>query len=342
MSSNDDRRSRIIEAMGQAHRADDNCRTMFSAPDEYLPRGEIPFEALFLAHYRSIREFARREAPGAAVIGVHAPTGRLAGRLWVGRRDSEGGSPRAAIIGRHSNCDLILDRPEVSLRHLALIVPCAGAPLRFSLHELRTGSGLRDSLGQPMGGAHVRGAGFFATGSYALFCMATGAPDRWPELASEAWRQVTGATTPLRIVGPQERSMDHHVQVDLRTSVTAIRGPVHTSARLLASGESRVCTLAISSEAGRARLALGDDALERGLLLGRYARCDGGIWRAESISRIHVLVLRVDGEVFAFDTASTNGVYTDPMSTEEARVVNLSRGARLVLGDGAGSVRIVS
>ena len=344
-NDNDSWRSRFIELdMGQLRDRSRNVGTVIDVGNRLGLRREVPFEALFLARYRSIRELARLEAPGVAIVAVHIPSGRLAGRVWLAQRnEAGGGGPSVAIVGRHSECDLVLDGAGLSLRHLALIVPpLTGEPLRFSLHDLRTSTGLRGALGQPMGGAHVVGAGFFAIGSYALFCAATGAPERWPELASEAWRLATGRTTALRIVRPDERRADDQSWHERPASVSVIRGPIRTDARLLAPTEARICTLAVSAGARRERLALGDAALDRGLLLGRYSRCDGdGIWQSDEVSRVHLLILRVDGEVFAFDTASTNGVYRDPVATDGVSVVNLSAGERAMLGDGVGSVRLV-
>jgi len=342
MSSQADigRTRRVALDMGQVRDRSLDVGTVIQSLDDLRPTRLPPFEALFLAHYRVLREIAREPTPGAAAVAVHMPTGRLAGRLWLAHRES----PGAAIIGRHSECDLVLDDEGMSLRHLALIVPALGhEALAFTLHDLRSSSGLRGALGQPMGGASVLGAGFFSVGSYALFTFATGAPERWPELASEAWRQAVGQTTALQVVRADERAQNRSAWIGTRSSVSAIRGPVQTNACLLIDHEERVCTLSVAAGSRRERLALGDAALERGLLLGRYSRCDsGGIWKGDGVSRVHLLVLRIDGEVFAIDTASTNGVFSDALATEEARVVNLSRGGIAVLGDGLGTVSLAT
>jgi len=349
MSWNDDSpRSRFIELRaGQARDSSRNEGTVVVPLERVRARPEAPFEALFLAHYRGLRELARRRAQGAAVVAVHLASGELAGRLWLGQSEGAEGKPgvTAAIIGRHSECDLVLDSPDISLRHVALIVPPPGplVSLRFSVHDLRSAAGLRGALGQRLGGAHVTGAGFFTLGEYALFCVATGAPGRWPELASEAWRFAAGQTQPLRIARPDERVADRSSwDATPRSRVSAIRGPLRTNAHLLQDRERRVCTLLIAAGGRRERLALGHAAVDRGILLGRYSRCDSrGIWEGDEISRVHLLVLRVEGQVYAFDTASTNGMHRDSNATEEARVINLSAGGVAVLGDRRGSVSLL-
>jgi hypothetical protein len=51
---------------------------------------------------------------------------------------------------------------------------------------------------------------------------------------------------------------------------------------------------------------VGDDDLERGVLIGRYMRCQLGS-DADCMSRIHLFVVADGDEVWAVDTASTNG-----------------------------------
>lgn len=319
--------------MGQVRDAELNCGTVLGVAGLHR---SLPAEVLFVASYRSIREIAGNEAPGAAIIAVHAPTGRLAGRVWIAGTKKR---PNVAIIGRHSVCDLVLDAPSVSLRHVALIVPPRdGAPQSFTVHDLRTPEGLKDADGHPMGGALVEGAGIFRVGPYALFAFATGWPGRWPELATEAWQQLAGRTSAVSVVRPLPRAA-----TPLSPSVTAIRGPIQTDEVLLEPGSKPACVLHVSSDGRRVRLALGEDALRRGVLLGRYARCDtNDLLVGNQISRVHALVLGVGGDVFAFDTASTNGLYTDPRASRPARVVALSGGEMAVLGSGDAMVEIRS
>ena len=116
-------------------------------------------------------------------------------------------------------------------------------------------------------------------------------------------------------------------------SVTVVRHPRAADARLLDPSESRRASLRILGPRTQVRLALGDRALDRGVLLGRYPRCAfSGVLGGDGISRVHALILRVGEGVFAFDTASTNGLYHDPAHEQDARVVALSDGERAHFG----------
>jgi pSer/pThr/pTyr-binding forkhead associated (FHA) protein len=53
---------------------------------------------------------------------------------------------------------------------------------------------------------------------------------------------------------------------------------------------------------------LGEEDLARGVLLGRYDRCVER-FDANEISRVHLLIARVGGDLVAIDTASTNGSF---------------------------------
>jgi pSer/pThr/pTyr-binding forkhead associated (FHA) protein len=79
-------------------------------------------------------------------------------------------------------------------------------------------------------------------------------------------------------------------------------------------------------------IQLGATAAARGVLVGRYERCatslirDGG---HDRVSRVHLLVIELDGALYALDTASTNGTL---LGDQEVRLVRLQHGLRLGLG----------
>ena len=69
-------------------------------------------------------------------------------------------------------------------------------------------------------------------------------------------------------------------------------------------------------------------------LLGRYERCDthgATVFAHHGISRVHLLVVEVEGAVYAVDTGSTNGTFH---GDDEVRIVPLASGTELVFGDG--------
>ena len=177
--------------LGQIRDHDRNVGTVFSPLVVSPAPAVVPFEALFLAHYRSIRELARVARPGVGVVAVELGSCLLAGRAWVARRRDR---PNVLTIGRHSECDPVLEAPELSLRHVAVVLPRLDRwPAQYALHELRTTVGVRDAIGRPLEAARVEDAGLFRVGPYALFTVATGMPERWPELASDAWSGLAGS-----------------------------------------------------------------------------------------------------------------------------------------------------
>jgi hypothetical protein len=74
-------------------------------------------------------------------------------------------------------------------------------------------------------------------------------------------------------------------------------------------------------------------ALDVGVLVGRAERCEPELRRVltESVSRVHVLLLRERGQVYAFDVASTQGMFSDGV-----------RVRRVVLLDGGSALRLAS
>ena len=74
-------------------------------------------------------------------------------------------------------------------------------------------------------------------------------------------------------------------------------------------------------------------------MLGRYSRCDTAgatSLSLEKISRVHLLVVRIGDDLWAIDTASTNGVAAGGTGV---RVHRLQPGDELSLADGVGAVR---
>jgi len=344
-----DGRSRFIHLdAGQRRSRDANVGTMvmvFDAPYSV----STPFEALFVAHYRAIRAIGRSASgAGVAVVAVHVPTCSLAARAWLGARP---GAVRSAILGRHSEVDVLLDAPALSLRHLALLVPPpaswdAGA-VTYEVVDLRTQQSFQDERGRPLEGAQAEGPAFFTCGPYALFFLPTGDPSDWPELATDAW-----AMLPERVLVRERaaepdrwRRRGYAARQEVedagrsRSVITAIPAPLGVGEPLVAEGESPAGALRITSERGTRRLAVGKEALARGVLLGRYSRCDASdVLGHDHISRAHLLVKRVGDEIVAVDTASTTGTYLEG-GEHTVRTVALGRGEVAVLGDDRARVR---
>ena len=102
------------------------------------------------------------------------------------------------------------------------------------------------------------------------------------------------------------------------------------------AGAVRLATITISSSSPQtgdltSTHAVWSDQLERGILVGRDDRCATGGFDEGNLSRVHLVLLSVDDEVWAIDTASTNG--TREKDGQSFRQLLLSGEKDLVLAD---------
>ena len=101
-------------------------------------------------------------------------------------------------------------------------------------------------------------------------------------------------------------------------------------------GAAKLATITIQSSSPQAgdltsTHAVWSDQLERGILVGRDDRCSHGGLEEGNLSRVHLVLLSVDDEVWAIDTASTNG--TRLLGSAPFRQTRLSGESQLVLAD---------
>jgi len=135
-------------------------------------------------------------------------------------------------------------------------------------------------------------------------------------------------------IAPAPASVAGAARRDVITMIRSQRGPARASIDLVGADEQPLGALRLSAGADAQTVVLGERVLNGGVLLGRYERCDthgASIIDNDNISRIHVLLIRVDDVVYAVDTASTNGTYLT--RGDEIRIVSLSGGTELVLGE---------
>jgi hypothetical protein len=78
----------------------------------------------------------------------------------------------------------------------------------------------------------------------------------------------------------------------------------------------------------RHRISL--ERLEQGVLLGRYERCGIPLAELNDVSRVHLLLVQMGEELWAIDTASTNGTWQDEARIETTTLDDLDS---LKLGD---------
>lgn len=355
-------KTRIIHLDGgQERERGVNFQTEYAIFD--APRPGPSFRELFVHHYARIRQrCADIGQPGLVMV---ATRGRhLAGMLWLAAKVH---TANAAIIGRHNISDLYLDGDDsLSLRHLAVILSPLAAradELRFRVVDLRTRSAFQDEQGRSFEALAAEGPVFLRCGDYALLCLITGDPTSWPASAEDAWACIPervyleaneaepdrwqrmrrwmwrwSAPGKARAHGTRIAGPVVHRSAAI-TQVQPLAGPARAHASHLAEGEDVLGTLRLRTRGEVRHLRVGRAALQRGILLGRYDRCDMGghhMLTSDRLSRVHLLVTDVGGRVYAIDTASTNGTQVHGHSSRyDLRILPLERDLELNLGRGA-------
>jgi hypothetical protein len=116
-----------------------------------------------------------------------------------------------------------------------------------------------------------------------------------------------------------------HTKIVMRTA-----GPRDAGMQLV-TDRDLVGRLEVRGSRGVATIDIGDRALREGVLIGRYARCDGMMLAGESsVSRVHALLLLVEDRLLAIDIASTNGMRQ--VNCPDSRLVELIGETELELG----------
>lgn len=242
------------------------------------------------------------ERPGVlvAVASLDAPY-ELAGACWMVPNEL----PAAVIVGRHSQCNLQVNSllTELSLRHLAVLSYWSDDGLWVQIHDLETAVGFGSHHGAALRSVRFSGTATFSLGRLGLGVFETGRG--MPELEGLC------RTLPESVYFAARSSHRRPSMVPSRAdgSVTHI--------------EDRPRSVylkdvpATGVEVGRIRLWDGgdvreapvtDEALERGILLGRYPRCAFSFEQNDNVSRVHMMLLKLDGRNYLVDTASTNGL----------------------------------
>lgn len=311
----------------------------------------LPMEAAFVSCYGPIRAVCSApNAPGLAIFaidrdGIHRAV------LLPARPEGL----HTAIVGCHPEIDVSLDDGTLSSRHLAIIThPTSDDRLWFRLIDLRSESGMYDERGERVEHCVSDGPICIHVGRFCLFVIPLCDPrlgwpldprKAWQEMPSRAFHRMDGAvrrstTTPLSPCGRRS----HWPTVDPKaTLVQDIPGPrfARSVHRVLSidrneeegEGSPPIGELLLANSSGASGSLLVDAAAARsGLLLGRDERCDErDLLDDQRISRVHLLILEVEGVVYAIDTASANGVWR---KGADAGGVPLVFGQRLTIARG--------
>jgi hypothetical protein len=297
-----------------------------------------PLRQLFIGAYSRFAGLCRDvDEPGLALLAVDEHTGLPAGLVRLRARF---GRHVAAVVGRHDQCDLYLSgNPALALRHLAIVLEPVqswsrnSSAVRYRVLDLRTSDGFTDEHGTPMRGLRAEGPAFMRVAGHAVFVLPLGDPSDWPEGPSDAWDML-----PERVYFDEMRASPGGSLTNLpldahkKSMIFRTHGPrdTHTGESLVESGDT-AGTLELLGATRSGRMTIGERALRDGILLGRYARCDGAeLLEDLSMSRVHMLLLHTDDALLAVDTCSRNGSHLPGHS--QARVISMTSGTEIHLG----------
>jgi len=289
--------------------------TLHGQRPESRPREAAPgaYEAFVIA-YERIRALARVIRAPAAIVAAVTPQRRLLDAVLVEDASS-------LIIGRHGRCGLRLTGREVALRQSALLVLAEGDTTTTRVWDLNTGTPFFTEEGQPSAALSADGPCYFTVHGHGIWVIPADLAATWPARTDDAW-----AALPRRVLidrRPAEASVRDRQPAAHPTS----RPPpeareaekeishVTLSGAPLVLGEPEDVevgwgTLRIEHGARRRQHHVSAERLERGVLVGRYERCGLAIDPTErDISRVHALLVKIGADLWAIDTASSNGLW---------------------------------
>jgi hypothetical protein len=268
-----------------------------------------PREAFLVAHER-LALLAQIASGPAFVVAAITSNGRVTESLLLPDR-------RSLILGRHTQCGLRIEDDTVALRQVAALVRFEGERPVLHLRDLDTSLPFVTEDGSPSAGVIADGPLYIAMGSVAVWFLPCPGPS-FVGRADAAFRALPPRTfldrrapeRGLRASPPPARLL-----ADDQSFVTRVEAPL-----LLGEDDDPEVawgTLKLSSGGRRVKRAVSAERLERGILVGRYGRCGLLIETPENtVSRVHVLLLRLGVEVWIIDTASMNGVKRDEVEVQ--------------------------
>ena len=279
------------------------------------PLPELAFEVA-LARWRAL---AGRLVVPSYLCALVDGGGRLVGTatLPVGT---------ALTIGRHTACELRLSEQTAPLRALAaLVVPGDDrmTPI-LRLWDLATGQPFRTEDGVAARAVVADGPVYITTGGCGLWLTPLSPGATWPAEAGRAFRALPPRTFLEQDSPdlPRGRRAAHVSRVAPAVTLTE-------DTRL----EPAWGALDVLVDGALASHPVSAEQLARGILVGRYDRCKLRLMDRDSqISRVHALLVRVGGAVWAIDTGSTNGLSLDGQPISAAP---LGPGSRLALTERA-------
>jgi hypothetical protein len=237
-----------------------------------------------------------------------------------------------AVIGRHERCDLRIERsPGVSLRQALLRPSAVEAEGELEIIGLRGRFGLELFGAGPISRAVLRGP---------AVALLAGAPVALVPSRGELPAELPAPDLVEETRAREDRSLDTAREGTLKLSdLTPRSNELPATAVQAAAGK-----LSIVTEDAHASFHVAERELARGIILGRYQRCDlraPEVPLSSDVSRVHALLVRDGGRLSVYDTASTNGLQVERGSElRRARMLSfdLEKMASFYLGHAAGVI----
>ena len=248
-----------------------------------------PFAAVFRKHYAALYAAWQAQSHEGVLIAAVDESGIFDAHAHL-RLPASGIAH--LIVGRHERCDVVLSRDtDVSLRHLLVrATRSVGGQIHLRAIDLRSRVGLLSEDGKRCEAIAAKGPLFLQIGSYTVMLLPTGRSMRpWTADAGATWAGF--APRSQEILPPPQ-------------PLKSRAAPSPNAVKL-----AHITIQSSSPQAGdlTSTHAVWSDQLERGILVGRDDRCSHGGLEEGNLSRVHLVLLSVDDEVWAIDTASTNG-----------------------------------
>jgi hypothetical protein len=320
--------TRVFRRRPSAARAIANSETAMLTSPLLRPdaTGDLGFDAkqLFVSRYPIIKKALECHRSQGVLIVAFDEGKHALGQAWVAATLDR---TRAITIGRHSMCGIRISESNgaVSLRHIVVLVRAIShSEVRIRVLDLHTQIGFSDESGRVLQAATCEGSLFLSVAGVKLMMIVTDDG----EISDDARAQY--ATIPERVfLEEKQGTVGDPVHIGrlahLPPSVSYVcsaPGPIAAAGNLVGQDEQPHGTLIVRASGLATRKPVGASILERGLLIGRYARCDVGVSFDDDsrLSRVHLLLVKDGGDLLAIDTASVNGTLVEGRSIIQHRV----------------------
>ena len=333
--------------MPQHRNAATQCSKSLGLVDSAQAMGMSANQAYQLA-LRAERARPARATPGFRLYWM---TSRELGSIDLGA-----GSAPFLVVGRHTQCDVVLRAdPTVALRHVLVRAEQLddGCALLHVL-DLHTHNGFVLADGTSERSMATAEPVFLRVGAYGLVALPSGVALPEELAAPTAERR---AAPPYRVKAAPVAPSPHPIPCPWpspspspspraphrpapASHITLMPRPVDLSERAPNASGAGDYELVLHAAERSAGVRLSVDDLDRGVLVGRAPRCvDAGLQAVlnMAISRVHLLLIRDRLGCTAYDLASTQGTYHDARRVRSLALADSGTALGLAM---AGSVQL--